>query len=280
MLAGKDKDATLAMLPFEDKNLRRIGMFNDGYLGTKEDYGTWTGSFTREDACRLLNTYHAHPYGGEIATVDREWFDHHSKIFHPTQWNLVQELYQTHLSYLRNIETKRFTITDYLYNENFFDTLTYKFHGMPDLAEYQGESIGVLMHHHMGYRFLLRRLLAPKVLCLGKAETMALQLENTGFGMLTLPTQAELVFSGGGKLIKQPVELPLDMLGGESRLLTLKFKVPNLTSSTSYDVFLRVWAPTRGQTKTIPPTRLIRFANKNMWSEEIQGNNLGSFRVK
>lgn len=279
-MAEQDVSGILSMLPFKNKSLKRIGMFNDGYLGTKEDYGTWVADFSRECACQMLNTFHTHPYGGEIAHVERQWLEEHFEIFHPTEWNIVQEFYQTHLSYLRNINVKGHTIADFLNKELIFDTLTYRFPEMPDLSEYQGESIGMLMLHHMGYRFVVRKLLAPEKLNSGQDVQMELDLENTGFGMLTLPTLAELIFLNNEKQQKLPVILPLDLKGGERRLSTLQFHVPELFRKDSCHVYLRIWAPMREDIRPIPSTRFIRFANKDMWDDTIQANSLGIFHVK
>ena len=280
MMTGKDAEDILQMLPFQDEYLSRLGMFNDGYIGTKEDYGTWTADFTREQGCRLLSAFHAHPYGGEMAFVDRQWLDEHAEIFHPEEWNLVQEMYRTHLSYLRNIHAKRHTIAQFLDNELFFDTLTYKFPDMPELSEYQGKSIGEFVLHHMGYRFVVRDLLAPKVLHRGKKATFRFTIENTGFGMLPLPTQAEMLFCSADEQKSVPVELPLCLKGGERQKIEVDILVPELPANDSCPVYLRIWAPTYGEAQPIPPTRLIRFANKGMWNDTLQANSLGQYRIK
>lgn len=280
MMANQDILRTLSVLPFTDKNMRQLGMFNDGYLGTKEDYGTWGTEITRERACRMLNTFHTHPYGGEIAHVDRQWLDEHFEIFNPEGWNLIQEFYMTHLSYLRNINENGHTIADFLNNELVFDIPTYHFPEMPDLSEYQGESIGLFMLHHMGYRFVIRNLLAPNILCSGKEVTMELSFENTGFGMLTLPSQAELIFHNDGEKLIVPVKLPLDLKGGESRQLSLHFRVPEGLGNDTCHIYLRTWVPLKKDIRPIPSTRLIRFANKGMWDNTMQANSLGTFQVR
>jgi len=270
----------LAMLPNEDHYLKRLGMFNDGYLGTYDDYGTWPADFTRDRGCRFLNTCEEHPYGGEIAHVDRQWVTDHYEIFDPEQWNLVKELYDTHLSYLRNIHLKGHTISDFLDNELFFDTSVYAYDGMPDLSEYQGASMGKLILDHMGYRYVVRDLKSPGRFVGGKKGRMTMVLENTGFGKMPLPTRAELLILAGGTRTKIPVELPLTLRGGERDTLTMEFDLPSMPSAKEGRLYLRVWAPVKGDPADTLSTRLLRFANQGMWDENVQANDLGVITCK
>lgn len=280
MMTEKDAEGTLAMLPFSDSKLRRIGMFNDGYLGTREDYGTWAADFTRERGCRFLSACEEHPYGGEIAHVDRQWITDHYEIFNPQQWNLIRELYQTHLSYLRNIHLKGHVISDFLDEELVFDTLAYAYEGMPDLSEYQGKSIGKLMLDHMGYRYVIRDLQCPTRFVSGSKSRITMVLENTGFGRMPLPTQAALLIVTDDTETKIPLELPLTMGGGERDTLTMEFELPSLPATDSGRILLRVWAPIKGNPTDTLSTRLVRFANQGMWSEKYKANDLGIIRIE
>ena len=73
--AGTKSDGLLAMLPFQDGHMKRFGMYNDGYLGTWRDYGTWAGEWRREKGCQLLKALDDHPYGGELAYVKMDWLE-------------------------------------------------------------------------------------------------------------------------------------------------------------------------------------------------------------
>ena len=281
MIGGYSSRELLDAIPFSNTSLQRMGIFNDGYIGTQNDWGTWLGEYTREAACQLLKTMDDHPYGGEIAHCDRQHLDANNEIFQPTKWNLVKELYETHLSYLRNINAKNHTIAEYLNNELIFDTLSYRFDGMPKLAEYQGESMGKLMTDHMGYRFVVRDLCMPRCLKAGKEAEITILIENTGFGKLLLPSKVELVLAVGNLTANIPVECRLDMKGGEERQSTLHFVVPDSVPKGECQLFLRAWAPLKGEIHDRDlPLRPIRFANEEMWNENMKANNLGHIITK
>ena len=74
-MSGTKTLETLKKLPFTDKYLKRLGMYNDGYLGTWWDYGTWAGDFKRERGVEMLKTFENHPYGGEMAYIGRDWLE-------------------------------------------------------------------------------------------------------------------------------------------------------------------------------------------------------------
>ena len=75
-----DGETVLARLS-ELPDWERLGLFNDGYLGTCADYGTFTdgirsfatgngvNNFTRAQAMRWLSRLRGVPYGGELATL-------------------------------------------------------------------------------------------------------------------------------------------------------------------------------------------------------------------
>lgn len=92
--------------------LERLGFYNDGYLGTWWDYGTW-GAMTREQGCAYLRPRPQLPYGGEFATVTEGFFNGSYKayeLFDPARYNIVKEWYDTHLSYLRTIASETMTV--------------------------------------------------------------------------------------------------------------------------------------------------------------------------
>lgn len=281
MMADKSGQELMESLPFEDVNLQRFGVFNDGYLGTREDWGTWWDFYNREKGCRLLTKMEDHPYGGEMAYCDRQWLDEHNEIFNPSEWNLVKEFYDTHLSYLRNIQQKRHTIANFLHNDLTFDTATYHFDGMPQLGEYQGQSMGKLMLDHMGYRFVVRDICTQALPATGQDCIMRIKLENTGFGKLLFPTEAALLFVDEKGMTNVPVQLPLDMRGGESKTVELCFQIPATLPEGNYHLYLHIWAPLDGEgADRETHLRPIRFANKNMWDDTLKANAIGIIKIK
>ncbi len=77
----------------------RVGIFNDGYLGTQYDYGTWgancASSICREEGVAWLEKYGAYvPYGGEALTTASGYKKINTVEF------LSYEGFRTHTSYL------------------------------------------------------------------------------------------------------------------------------------------------------------------------------------
>lgn len=230
---------------------RRIGFFNDGYLGTTGDYGTWrTDSMwmTREQGVAYLEARRNVPYGGEIAHISEAEAEA-VELFDTKKFNIVQEFYRTHLNYLRNISVKGHVLAGRI--ERLAFTHDYDFEGMPDLSEWYGADLRRFMLAHMGYRFVIRGVRR-------RADAVEVNIENTGFGHLLVRNGAELV--AGGKVF--PVRLDLRTLRpGETRSFTLKPpKGANLGGGAPG---LRLF--TAGRIR-----RPVLFANDALWDEATQ----------
>lgn len=300
-LAGTDAEGLLKRIPFKDDYLKRLGMYNDGYLGTWADYGTWVGDFTRERGVRLLAANPNAPYGGEMAYITREWLDKNMRVFEPENWNVVKEWYETHLTYLRNLGERGHTLADFLTNDLTFRTNVYAWTGMPNLAEYDGTNMNKFVRDHMGYRFVVRDARLPKdVSATAKKPLLALDLENTGFGQPLLPLKAEVLWVRETAAQPQPKETAFGMLlpqtlaertqrfattadlvlpGGSRRYVG--FPLDGRPSAPGdYAVYLRVFAPCRDETAEEPPRRPVRFANAGMWNAALRANRIGTITVK
>ncbi|MGN1359897.1 MAG: DUF4832 domain-containing protein, partial [Kiritimatiellia bacterium] len=258
-------------LPFKDKHLKRLGMYNDGYLGTFWDYGTWSGDFTRERGVQLLSIAgNDKPYGGELAYVTPDWLKRNYKLFEPKEWNLVQEWYRTHLSFLRNLGEPGHTIATLLSKQLVFDPDTYKFDGMPRLDEYRGTTLSKFVYDHMGYRFVVRDAVLSNTLRT-KGNSLRLTVENTGFGRLLLPHRAELLFTSADQTKALPVDLDLSLDGAQTRTAELRFDAP--VEPGEYNLALRIWCPVKGEQES--RLRPVRLANKGMWNKKLKANDLG-----
>ena len=143
-----------------DQTLRsQMGFYNDGYLGTDYDYGTWGGgggttTWSRDEGRAFLKGQSV-PYGGEFAGVSTSYFDENVHLLDPSRFNIVAEWYDTHLSYLRTIRAYNMTIVQKLTN-TFFSSSAWAFDGMPGLSEYDGVDLRKFCEDHMGYRYVVR----------------------------------------------------------------------------------------------------------------------------
>ena len=260
-----------------DQVLRsRMGFFNDGYLGTDYDYGTWGGgggstSWSRSEG-RMFLKNQAVPYGGEFASVSTNYFDENVHLLDPSKFNIVAEWYDTHLSYLRTIRSYNMTVVQNLTN-TFFTSSRWTFDGMPNLSEYEGADLRKFCEDHMGFRFVVRDVsLAGRV---GGAR-LDLEIENTGFGQLLFDDRIEIVLSGNGIVVAVPIigEVPSlrTLRGGASAVYSLDFDYPANLLAGDYDVFLRVGTPLADEAPTGRSRRPVRFANKGGYDSGLAAN--------
>jgi hypothetical protein len=155
----------------------RVGMFNDGYLGTQYDYGTWGAdcatSICREEGVAWLEKYGINtPYGGEALTTAGGF-----EVINTPEF-LAYEGFRTHTSYL-NIQ----------WNNNLIDGWK-KSHFEGKDFEYDGSKIDSLtgfkyVNDHLGYRFVLRESWMSDTVGADGILRAKLRIQNVGFGNLT-----------------------------------------------------------------------------------------------
>ncbi|WP_072800033.1 DUF4832 domain-containing protein [Fibrobacter sp. UWT2] len=155
----------------------RVGMFNDGYLGTQYDYGTWGAdcktSICREEGVAWLEKFGINtPYGGEALTTANGY-----QVINTPEF-LAYEGFRTHTSYL-NIQ----------WNNNLIDSWKKsQFEGKD--FEYDGSKIDSLtgfkyVNDHLGYRFVLRESWLSDTVGDDGILRAKLRIQNVGFGNLT-----------------------------------------------------------------------------------------------
>lgn len=162
----------------------RVGMFNDGYLGTQYDYGTWGAdcktSICREEGVAWLEKYGINtPYGGEALTTAGGY-----EVINTPEF-LSYEGFRTHTSYL-NVQ----------WNNNLIDGWKKsQFEGKD--FEYDGSKIDSLtgfkyVNDHLGYRFVLRESWLSDTVGSDGILRAKLRIQNVGFGNLTREVKASL----------------------------------------------------------------------------------------
>lgn len=180
-----DSDVFKRIAEAKGDTMFRVGMFNDGYLGTQYDYGTWGSncatSICREEGVAWLEKYSINtPYGGEALTTASGY-----QVINTPEF-LAYEGFRTHTSYL-NIEwnynlindwkAAHFAGKDYEYDGYKIDTLTgFKY-----------------IEDHLGYRFVLRESWLPDTVGTSRTLRAKLKIQNVGFGNLTHEMKTSLV---------------------------------------------------------------------------------------
>ncbi|SHL24861.1 DUF4832 domain-containing protein [Fibrobacter sp. UWH4] len=155
----------------------RVGMFNDGYLGTQYDYGTWGAdcktSICREEGVAWLEKYSINtPYGGEALTTADGY-----QVINTPEF-LAYEGFRTHTSYL-NIQWNNNLINSWkktLFKQKDFDY---------DPARVDSLSGFKYINDHLGYRFVLRESWLSDTVGADGILRAKLRIQNVGFGNLT-----------------------------------------------------------------------------------------------
>ncbi|MDE6567676.1 MAG: DUF4832 domain-containing protein [Lachnospiraceae bacterium] len=219
----------------------RLGLYNDGYLGSSNDLGTYSN---REKEVPWLALQNAHlPYGGEVVIPDSQ--------FHNIE-NCLDEMFQLHLSYL-NIEWNNNVIEKWK-NSTYTEAA-----GTDSL--YYGDTAFQYIENHMGYRFVLENSILEYDTAVSRFG-IDLSLKNVGFGNLNRAMNMTLLLeSETGEI----TSIDAGQFDGREKI-TFQTDL-NLTEG-NYKVYLKL---DKGNDKYA-----LRFAN-DLWNEELQANQIGSF---
>ncbi len=279
-LLGVDVDAFKAMWPLKPGNpAYRMGLYNDGYLGTGVDTGTFdlpsdpeTVLLKRPSAVRFMSSQNERlPYGGDIAYTSIGWIKgENDPIIPPSPIyddGFVKEMYDTHLSYLRNIIGGPTVVKELakikLSERHVFD-------GMPDVSAYMGEGLDKFILDHLGYRFVLRDAQSGRD---GNTAVFSGKIENTGFGNALRPLCAELILISGDRTVIQPAGIDL------TDFPTRRVSEYRITAGLPADMSGSVRAYLRfGSTPYKDAAKgacTVLFANEGIHSEKYGANFIG-----
>lgn len=295
----------------------RIGLYNDGYLGTVYDYGTWTdgrgiNNFSRSQGNLWLSLLPHIPYGGELAGISEEWSYAEPPFVAANLvtngFNQVEEWYRVHLSYLRGLPSSNKTVqrlaelpfstapfgfdgmeTCGLVGRPFFEAMItnhigFGFDGMPDLHEWVGEPLSEFLRAHIGHRFILRGSRLSSGAAPGGTLALAFDIENTGFSDLALPTATEILLhrAGAPSFWACPVTLDLgaSVPSTSNATFSVSLHLPATLPEGSWNVCLRTHVVTENGLPSSAGLGTVRFANAPaQWNDSLSANLLGTVPV-
>ncbi len=209
----------------------RVGMYNDGYLGSSSDLGTvGMGAsghqMTREMMVKWLETYsQLTPYGGELVANQNG----DNPINTPEY--LSVEGFQTHTSYL-NYEWHQPTILGW--KEMVFNG---------DDAEYNGCDGYTYVANHLGYRFILRNSTLPDSIAKNQIVPIKLMIENVGFANLTKQKKVTFMLVANDnqyEMIPNDAINPCEWKSQESVEINTSITLPNDVEIGNYQLYLRI----------------------------------------
>lgn len=241
----------------------RIGMYNDGYMGSDTDLGTYTNRSATTDWMhhQMLHTY----YGGEFSG-DLNWTQKYDTYLPE---NAIPEMYKTHLSYINsNIYA--------LYKDYTFGA-AYDVDGV-DNSAYYGQTVFQFMRDHLGYRFVVRKAEHTNVVKQGENLQLNFSVENTGFANPIRPQKAELLLEKDGDFIQTEVDIDTrTWLSCTTTDTQLSVKLPGDIAPGNWKIYLRMSVGNQGIEDD--NQRTVHFANNHVWNDSLGANYMGTVTI-
>lgn len=229
----------------------RLGVFNDGYLGSSSDLGTYVN---RDIEIKWLSNQASHtPFGGEVTIPGSEY----NKINFA-----AKEMFLTHTSYLNESWNDK-VIAEWkntVYDKNAGND-----------KKYYGKTAYEYIRDHMGYRFTISDIALP--INPDKNVKIKFKITNDGFGNLLKYKTCELLFVSSDKTYIAPLNInPMHWYTGNT--YTVESIVSPELSSGNYTVYLRMRDP-----QSDVPRYCVAFAN-GTYNIDLQANELGRIDIK
>ena len=242
----------------------RLGIYNDGYLGSATDRGTFNNEISRDDFVKWMEVHGKYTYyGGETSKLD-------STDSHYTQEDekysngdfAVSEAQKTHLTYL-NSE----------YDENIIDNKWKKTTYSNSESEYNGETYYKYIQDHMGYRFVVRDSYITSSEDKGNIAGAKIKIENVGFGNIMKNKDVSVILRKDDVYYETNIIYDMTKLdSGSTNEIKFYFYIPSDIDSGDWDVCLKINNPNNENYS-------VRFANADTWENDIKANKIGKISI-
>ncbi len=240
------RDYKSSYKPSSSDDFYRLGIYNDGYLGSPTDFGTFREE--RKAEIDFLKSFTDHtPYGGELC-------DGENALWKSDLSSAVEEMSDVHLSFL-NIGWNDGAL------RNLFEKKKYR---------YEGEQAFIYIIKHMGYRYCVEK---SRVVPEDGNVNVSMEIKNSGFADMPMHRKKNVlvffvredgtVVNEGGTVVSGAI------FEGTTR--SLSFSVESPSESGVYDLCFRM-CDSDGKYP-------VRFSSPS-WNAEIGANVLGKISVE
>lgn len=243
---------------------KRVGLYNDGYMGSDSDLGTFAN---RQIETNWLSRVTTETYYGGEFSGNLSWAQKYDTYLPE---NAIPEMYKTHLSYINGNIYQLYK--DYTFGEE------YDIEGV-DNSAYYGETVFQFVRDHLGYRFVLRKSeLSPKVEQGGELK-LHFNVENTGFANPVPHTNSYVILEQDGTFFRAPVDIDThDWRSCTVSENELTMKLPDSIRTGKWNVYFKSDMNATDDIAEMSK-RSIRFANDDVWNGVLGANYVGSFDV-
>ncbi len=253
--AGIERSSIDTFKSLKGTKYYRVGLYNDGYLGSESDLGTF---HNREKEVKWLSEQAKHTlYGGEVV-------GNFGKVPLNTVEYMSKEAFLTHTTYL-NLRWNYQTIDNWkkeIYNGE--DTL------------YVGQTGFKYIDNHLGYRFVLRN---STVTTNNGNMDINLDIENVGFANLINKKRVTIVLESDENTYEIRTDIDPTAWDSKSTVnINKEIKLPENIPLGNYRVYLRI--SYYGDLRNDNNYKAIRLANDEIWNSEIGANYIGKVEVK
>ena len=242
---------------FSGQDVARLGLHNDGYLASETDYGT----YEVEEREKTLEYQHEITkytmFGGECQNKDSVYTDLR---------NAIDDMNNRHCFYLNktyDTEVKeKWKLSTY--NSNSSDI-------------YNGESGYKYIQDHLGYRFVLE-----KSILYQNEDTVRiiLDMKNRGFGNIINKKDVDIILKNDDNIyyIRVNTDIRKDIMRGENILIIdYTIDLPSEIIPGKYEAYIEISEPY--ETLKQNSNYSIKFANKDIWNENIGANYIGNISI-
>lgn len=225
---------------FRGSSIARLGQFNDAFVGSETDLGTYINKAIDYPWLQAQTTYTA--MGGETA-----WGAPVSRSDCPTA---LQEMKKFHWSYINMAESQIMT-------------------------KWINDGCLPAIKKNLGYRFELLKGLYPDIVKAGGPFRVQLSLRNVGYAAPFNPRAREIILRNTSTGVYHRLALSSDprfWLAGATTNIDQTWTLPSTLPPGSYALYLSLPDPVMALKPR--PEYAIRMANQNTWDASKGWNNL------
>ena len=241
-------------------NKYRVGIFNDGYLASITDYGTFQDLNERNEFVSWMQTQGKYTFYGGEATIDDDENTVADQAVSEGP-NAVNEMILTHTNYLHHEYDEK--VLDEKWKVQYYSG-----------GEYNNQTYYKYIEDHLGYRYVIRNSMLSASVGQGENASLRLTIENTGFGNIIPNQNTYIIIQKDNKYYQALTNIDFRTInGGNSTTIPIDFSIPSDITTGEWNVYLKVC-------NQLNCDYSVQFANANIYNNVIKANYVGKISIE